>query len=95
MQASFRVSMKMLHVFNGLIEKHKAAGLPQTYRYVRAVMVSPEDFLPASRIVDYDEAASREMIRLGYEAAQRAFQAKFAEEESGESEKSPQAVAGD
>ena len=80
MQASFRVSLKMLHVFNGLIEKHKAAGLPQTYRYVKDVMVAPEDFLPASRIIDYREETSREMIRLGYEAAQKAFQKEFAME---------------
>jgi NTE family protein len=84
MQASFRVSMKMLHVFNSLIEKHKQAGLPQTYRYVKDVMVAPDDFLPASRIIDYDEDSSREMIRLGYEAAKKAFQKEFAEEKKAE-----------
>jgi hypothetical protein len=74
----------MLHVFNSLIEKHKQAGLPQTYRYVKDVMVAPDDFLPASRIIDYDEDSSREMIRLGYEAAKKAFQKEFAEEKKAE-----------
>jgi hypothetical protein len=41
-----------------------------------------------ARIIDYDEAASREMIRLGYEAAQKAFQKEFAVEAA------PEAVAG-
>jgi len=82
MQASFRVSMKMLHVFNALIERDKRAGLPQTYRYVKDIMVAPDDFLPAARIIDYNEKSSAEMIRLGYEAAKRAFQKEFAEEKA-------------
>lgn len=77
MLASFRVSLKMLRAFNKLALMELKAGVPLTYRPVRDIIVAPDRFLPVERIIDYDEPASRELIQLGYEAAERAFQAKF------------------
>ncbi|MFP4322548.1 MAG: patatin-like phospholipase family protein, partial [Anaerolineales bacterium] len=77
MLASFRVSLKMLRAFNAIVAEQRAAGLPQRYREVSVVMVAPAQFLPVTRIIDYDEPASRELINLGYQAAQRAFRASF------------------
>jgi len=77
MLASFRVSLKMLRAFNEMSQRQVANGAPQDYRRVTEVMVAPDDFLPVARILDYDEPASRQLIDLGYAAAQKAFQSRF------------------
>jgi NTE family protein len=77
MLASFRVSFKMLKAFNALCDSERAMGLPQSYRRVRVVMVAPPEFLPVTRIIDYDELASRQLITQGYACAEGAFQAAF------------------
>jgi predicted acylesterase/phospholipase RssA len=77
MLASFRVSLKMLHAFNKLIDRQLAMGLEQQYRRCLDIMVAPQDFLPVTRIIDYDEPASRSLIHLGYEAAEQAFRMHF------------------
>jgi NTE family protein len=77
MLSSFRVSLRMLHVFNQIAQHEVAAGLPSTYRLVKLVMVAPEDFLPVERIIDYDPDISEQLIAAGYAAAERAFQKAF------------------
>ncbi len=44
---------------------------------VKVVIVAPEEFLPVTRIIDYDELASRQLIEMGYQAARRAFEKHF------------------
>jgi len=46
------------------------------YREVDVVVVAPERFFPAARIIDYDERTDQ-LIQLGYQAAQRAFEKHF------------------
>jgi NTE family protein len=75
--ASFRVDLKLARSYNQLALMAQAAGEEPAYRVCQDVIVAPRDFLPVARIIDYDEPASRELIRMGYEAAQRAFQAHF------------------
>jgi NTE family protein len=75
--SSFRVDLKMVRSCNRIGEMQAQSGQEQTYRYVQDIIVAPDRFLPVERIVDYDEPASRELIQLGYEAAQRAFQKQF------------------
>lgn len=78
MLASFRVSLKNLYAFNQITELEAKAGMPQRYRKVKAVIVAPSEFLPVARIIDYDEDASRQLIDMGYQAAEQAFQTNFA-----------------
>ncbi len=77
--ASFRVSLKLQRSFNKLARQQLLAGQPQTYRLVEDIIIAPERFLPVARIIDYDEPASRELIDLGYQAAEKAFQSHFGE----------------
>jgi hypothetical protein len=44
---------------------------------VKVVVVAPDDFLPAARIIDYDADVSRDLIEAGLLAAERAFQQEF------------------
>jgi NTE family protein len=59
-----------------LAETLPAQPPPMRYRQVNIVVVAPERFFPAARILDYDERTYR-LIDLGYEAAQRAFTRHF------------------
>lgn len=77
MLASFRVSLKMLRSFNRLIDHQVSMGTPPQYRRAQEVMIAPKHFLPVTRIIDYDEPASRKLIDEGYKAAEQAFKAKF------------------
>lgn len=70
--ASFRRDIKLARTFNKLA----AQGAP--YRHIDIVIVAPENFLPVTRIIDYDEAASRKLIDAGYEAAKASFTKYFA-----------------
>lgn len=75
--ASFRISLKLQRSFNKLAKQQLRLGQEQTYRLVEDVIIAPEHFLPAARIIDYDEPASRDLIQLGYQAAEKAFKLKF------------------
>ena len=75
--ASFRVDLKLARSYNQLAALAQAAGEAPAYRVCHDIIVAPREFLPVTRIIDYDEPASRELIRMGYAAAERAFQARF------------------
>ena len=75
--ASFRVDLKLARSYNQLAALAQAAGEAPAYRVCHDIIVAPREFLPVTRIIDYDEPASRELIRIGYAAAERAFQARF------------------
>jgi NTE family protein len=75
--ASFRVDLKLARSYNKMAQLAVEAGKDQPYRLVRDIIVAPREFLPVERIIDYDEPASRELIEKGYEAAERAFKARF------------------
>lgn len=75
--ASFRISLKNLRAFNHIAHQELERGLPQSYRLVTDVIVAPDNFLPAARIIDYDEEASRSLIDLGYQATEQAFKKAF------------------
>lgn len=77
--ASFRAELKLLRSFNRLIEMDIANGDPPRYRKVKDVIVAPDKFLDVTRIIDYDEAASRSLIDQGYGAAEAAFKGQFGE----------------
>lgn len=76
--ASFRISLKNLRSFNNIAYQEIARGMLQSYRLVTDLIVAPDNFLPAARIIDYDEEASRRLIDVGYSATERAFQKAFA-----------------
>ncbi|MFW5691371.1 MAG: patatin-like phospholipase family protein [Chloroflexota bacterium] len=75
--ASFRVDLKLMSSFNELALARREMQQDQKYRMVKAVIVAPEQFLPVARIIDYDRAASSQLIDMGYTATQRAFEAEF------------------
>jgi len=77
MLASFRVSLKMLYAFNKMAKRELEMGQTQSYRFVTPLMVAPKEFLPVTRIIDYDEPASRQLIDVGYRSAEAAFMAAF------------------
>jgi NTE family protein len=78
--ASFRSDLKLTRSCNAIARMAIDAGKAPPYRHVEDIIVAPMEFMPVARIIDYDEPASRELIRLGYEAAERAFKAKFAQQ---------------
>ena len=75
--ASFRSELKLTRSFNEMARMHQEAGHPQHYRRCEDIIVAPREFMPVERIIDYDEPASRQLIQMGYEAAERAFMEKF------------------
>lgn len=75
--SSFRVDLKLIRAFNKLAQADIDNGSTPQYRVFRDVIVAPEKFLPVERIIDYDEPASRDLIEQGYNAAKRAFEARF------------------
>lgn len=82
--ASFRERLDLITAYNRLRVIGREIGDPElaAIREVKVVIVAPEDFFPAARIIDYDERADL-LIRQGYAAAEKAFQAHFAGEASG------------
>ncbi len=76
--ASFRERLKLIEAYNRLAEIGRRLNDPQlsAIRQVRVVIVAPNDFFPAARIIDYDER-TQVLIRQGYQAAQHAFQQQF------------------
>ncbi len=76
--ASFRSDLKLARAFSDMAADDITAGRTPRFRRVDDIIVAPEHFLPATRIIDYDEDASRALIAAGYEAAQTAFARKYA-----------------
>ena len=74
--ASFRAELKKTQLYRKLAEMDMEAGKPPRYRYAQDVIVAPEKFMPVTRIITYDEGLG-DLIDQGYEAAKKAFQAKF------------------
>jgi NTE family protein len=86
--ASFRERMRVTQAYNQMAlmsrqyqdmqSKLGDTGLPAwpQYRQVDIIVVAPERFFPAARILDYDERTTR-LIELGYEAAKTAFENRF------------------
>ena len=75
--ASFRITLQLIRSYNKLAVLDREAGIPPRYREVQDVIVAPQDFLPVTRIIDYDEPASRALIDAGYTAAEAAFRQHF------------------
>jgi hypothetical protein len=75
--ASFRERLQMIRMCNRECEQQLAEAREQTYRLVDVVIVAPDDFQKAERIIDYDEPASRRLIELGESAAERTFKKHF------------------
>jgi NTE family protein len=76
--ASFRERLHLIEAYNQFAaQERERGGEPYRYRSIKVVIVAPQEFLPAARIIDYDEEASRPLIQLGYEAAERAFREHF------------------
>lgn len=76
--ASFRERMGLIEAYNRLARREREGGKgPYRYRIVKVVVVAPEDFLPAARIIDYDADVSRDLIEAGRRAAEQAFQGEF------------------
>jgi NTE family protein len=76
--SSFRENLKMIHTFNELAERERAESkLPYRYRIVNPVIVAPETFKEAQRIIDYDGIVSAGLIVEGCEAARKAFANAF------------------
>jgi NTE family protein len=72
--SSFRENLKMIHTFNGLAERERTEGKPPyRYRIVNPVIVAPDTFKEAQRIIDYDGIVSAGLIVEGREAARKAF----------------------
>jgi NTE family protein len=75
--ASFRERLRLIQAYNRFAEQERAEGrTPYRYRQVKVVVVAPDDFLPAARILDYDEV-SGPLIEMGYQAAKRTFEQHF------------------
>ena len=75
--ASFRERLRLIRAYNRFAEQERAEGhQPYHYRQVKVVVVAPDDFLPAARILDYDEV-SGPLIEMGYQAAKKAFEKHF------------------
>jgi len=76
--ASFRERVRLIEAYNHLAERERAGeNGPYHYRMVKVVVVAPDDFLPATRIIDYDRDVSRDLVEAGRLAAERAFQKEF------------------
>ena len=76
--ASFRERLRVIEAYNRLAERERAEGSkPYRYRIVKVVVIAPNDFFKAKRIIDYDEEVSRDLIEKGRIAADKAFKDKF------------------
>jgi NTE family protein len=76
--ASFRERLRLIEAYNRFAVRERAEGKkPYQYRTVEVVIVAPDDFLPAARIIDYDGDVSKDLIESGFKAAARAFGRHF------------------
>jgi NTE family protein len=78
--ASFRERLDLIHAYNKLGRIGRRINDPElaAIREVRVVIVAPDDFFPASRIIDYDERTDL-LIEQGAKAAKKAFEDHFPE----------------
>lgn len=76
--ASFRERLDLIDAMNRLGRIGRLIGDPElaAYREVKVTIVAPDDFFPAARILDYDQY-SENLIQMGYQAAERAFQRAY------------------
>jgi NTE family protein len=76
--ASFRERLDLTHAYNRLGQIGRRIGDPElsAIREVRVVIVAPEEFFPAARILDYDEYTGH-LIELGHQASEQAFRVHF------------------
>ncbi len=75
--ASFRERLRLVEAYNKMAARDREEGRSSLhYREVKVVIVAPDDFFQVARIIDYDEV-SGDLISLGYQAAQKAFQEHF------------------
>lgn len=75
--SSFRERLRLVSTYNKFADQERAEGRqPLRYRKVNVVIVSPDDFFPVARIIDYDEK-SKGLIDFGYAAAQKAFRVQW------------------
>jgi NTE family protein len=72
--SSFRADLKITRHFNERAALDIEAGRAPRYRQVNTRIIAPEDFLPVSRIIDYDLKESSELIEAGEAAAKAAFE---------------------
>ena len=76
--ASFRERLRLIEAYNRFAEHERAEGKkPYQYRMVKVLIVAPDDFLPAERIIDYDGDVSKDLIEAGRAAAERVFTRNF------------------
>ena len=76
--SSFRENLKMIQAFNELAERERVESKPPyRYRIVKPVIVAPETFKDAQRVIDYDGMVSAGLIVEGCDAAQKAFTNAF------------------
>jgi NTE family protein len=80
MLGTFRVELGMTQAFNQLAQRQREAGGDVTYRHVDVIIVAPQDFLPFTRVIDYNKTASQDLIDRGRKAAEKAFQKHFGTE---------------
>lgn len=76
--ASFRERVGVIEAYNRLARQARELGHPELapFREVKIVIVAPQDFFPAARILDYD-LHNKELIRLGCQSAEQAFREQF------------------
>ncbi len=76
--ASFRERLALIEAYNQLARIGQQTGDAELskYREAKVIIVAPDDFFPAARILDYDERNGK-LIDLGYQAAEKAFQRQF------------------
>jgi NTE family protein len=76
--SSFRENLKMIHAFNKLAEQERLERrTPYRYRIVKPVIVAPQDFKEAQRVIDYDGIVSAGLIVDGRDSAKKAFSNAF------------------
>ncbi|MGE5462679.1 MAG: patatin-like phospholipase family protein [Syntrophothermus sp.] len=76
--SSFRVDLKMIDAFNEFAKLEREMGKPPfRYRMVNRVIVAPETFKEAERVIDYDGPVSAGLIAEGKAQAEKAFQKAF------------------
>jgi NTE family protein len=76
--ASFRERLDLVRAYNRLRAIGQEIHHPElaSIRQVDVVIVAPQDFFPAARIIDYDEHTNH-LIQMGYQAAECAFRENF------------------
>ncbi len=80
--ASFRERLDLINAYNKLGRIGRRINDPElsAIREVSVVIVAPDDFFPAARIIDYDERTEL-LIEQGAKAAKKAFEEHFPEDQ--------------